>query len=68
MRTDEERAGLKGILHLYSNDIIEDLKSSLETNMDNMYMASISSFCNQQGTSVVLTNMTAQLKLWDEQK
>lgn len=68
MRTDEEKAGLKGILHLYSNDIIEGLKSSLETNIDNMYMASTSSFCIQQGTSIVLTNMTAQLKLWDEQK
>lgn len=69
MRSDEEKAGLDGILHLYSNEVIEGLKSSIRTSNNKMYMASTSSFCNEQSSPKVLTNFTScQLELWDEQK
>lgn len=69
MRLDEEKAGLNGILHLYSNEVIEGLKSSIITSNNKIYMASTSSFCNKQNSPKVLTNFTScQLELWDEQK
>ena len=67
MRLDEEKAGLNGILHLYSNEVIEGLKSTLVSSRDKMQMSS-KYLSLRQSTPVVLTNMTTQLELWNDQK
>ena len=67
MRLDEEKAGLNGILHLYSNEVIEGLKSTLVSSRDKMQMSS-KYLPPRLSTPVVLTNMTTQLELWNDQK